>query len=217
MSTSLGTLLTMTRDHLDESSADRWTQAELRRYINQGVRYVQGQIEGASQSYFLRVETATAAPGVYQLALPTDIWGTKLRALYYYAGSEASGTPYKVQPGALEDIYNNLDQSGTPSKYALHAGFLRWMPMLDTTGCFRFIYSMQETPFATDGSDDTNNLGQIADEHTDVIAMYAALTAKNKVGADTRPIVDMFKTRMEQILFDVQPSDPVRIPQVRID
>jgi hypothetical protein len=114
-------------------------------------------------------------------------------------------------------VYENLDWSGTPESYVLHAGFLRWAPMLQNQGTFRFVYSMQETPFATDGSDDTNNLGQIADEHTDVIAMYAAITAKNKVNAEAKNLADMFKTRMEQILFDVQPDDPFIIPQVTID
>ncbi len=208
----------MTRDYIDESSADRWTQAELRRYINQGVNYVQGQINAANGDYFLRVETATAAQGTYELALPTDIWGTKLRSIQYYDNSTvATGVAYRMKPGTLEWVYANMDYSGLPQEYTLHAGFLRWAPILENTTCFRFVYSMKETAFATDGTDDTNNLGQIADEHTDVIAIYAAMTAKNKVSADTRNLTGLFQPRMEQIMFDVQPSDPIIIPQVDID
>jgi hypothetical protein len=117
----------------------------------------------------------------------------------------------------LEWVYENLEHSGLPESYVLHAGFVRWAPILEKTGCFRFVYSMKETPFGTDGSDDNNNLGQISDEHTDVIAMYAAITAKRKVKADATWITDLFKTRMEQIVFDVQPSDVGVIPQVQID
>ena len=71
MSTSLTTLITKTRDLLDESSADRFSDAELTRYINQGLRQVQSQIQTANEDYFLRVETATAAQGSYELAFPS--------------------------------------------------------------------------------------------------------------------------------------------------
>ena len=72
-------MLTRTRDYLDESTSDRWTDAELTRYINQGLRQVQSQLQAANEDYFLRVETATAAAGAYELAFPADIWGNKLR------------------------------------------------------------------------------------------------------------------------------------------
>jgi hypothetical protein len=208
----------MTRDYLDESTADRWTDAELRRYVNQGVQFIQSQIHQASESYFLRVETATADAGAYELAFPSDIWGNKLRSFQYYLNSTvATGIPARVSPGQLEWVYENLYYSGTPQNYALHAGFLRWAPMLEKMGTFRFVYSMKETPWSTDGSADAVTLGQIADEHTDVIALYAAIMAENRIGADSRPLSETFKVRMRQILHDIQPSDPVVIPQVRID
>ena len=219
MSTSLSTLLTQTRDYLDESTAGRWTEAELRRYINQGLRQVQSQIQAANEDYFLRVETASAASGTYELAFPSDIWGNKLRAVYYYQdkGTAASGTPYKVPPTSLEAVYDNLNVSGIPGGYAYHAGYIRWAPILDTQGTFRFIYALKETAFATDGSDDSDNLGQIADEHTDCIALYAAIMARGKVGAPTKELTDMYKTRMQQIMNDVTPNDPIITNQARID
>lgn len=215
MSTSLTTLLAQTRDYLDESTADRWTEAELTRYINQGLRQVQSQIQAANEDYFLRVETATAAAGSYELAFPSDIWGNKLRSLYYYDNTTVvSGTPYKVPPTSLESVYDNLDgTSGVPGGYTYHAGFLRWAPMMSNQGTFRFVYAMKETAFV--GLTDV--LGQIADEHTDCIALYAALMARQKVGAPTKDIADMYKARMEQIKNDVTPSDPVTTPQVQID
>lgn len=219
MSTSLRNLIDQTRDYIDESTANRWTDAELRRYINQGLHQVQSQIQAANEDYFLRVETASAAAGTYELAFPSDIWGNKLRSLYYYMdkGTAASGTPYKVPPATLETIYDSLNISGTPKGYAYHAGYIRWCPILEYQGTFRFIYALKETAFATDGSDDTNNLGQIADEHTDCIALYAAIMARQKVGAPTKDLGDMYKLRMQQIMNDVQPTDPHTCPQVSID
>lgn len=214
MPTSLTTLLTRTRDYLDEASADRWTDAELTRYINQGLVQVQSQIQAANEDYFLRVEVATAAAGAYELAFPSDIWGNKLRALYCYENSTvASGTPLRVPPASLEQVYGNLDASGKPAGYAYHAGFIRWAPMLQNASCFRFVYAMKETALSA-GAD---VLGQIADEHTDCISLYAGIMARQKVGAPTKELGDMYKLRMSQIMNDVQPTDPVVFQQVKID
>lgn len=214
MSTTLTTLLTQTRDYLDEPTEDRFTDAELTRYINQGMRQVQSQIENANGDYFLRVEVATALSGSYELALPSDIWGVRMRSLQYYDNSTvATGTAYRVEPAPLETIYKNLDTSGLPQFYTHHAGFIRWCPMLEHTGAFRFVYSMKET--ALSGGSDT--IAQIADEHTDCIALYAAIMARQRVGADFSVIQSMYNNRMSQIQWDVQPPDPFRIPQVAID
>lgn len=218
MSTSLSTLLTQTRDYLDESAADRFSQAELRRYVNQGMRQVQSQIQQANEDYFLRVEVATAASGSYELAFPADIWGNKLRALWYYENTvSASGVGYRVEPDSLENVYANIHVSGRPSCYTYHAGFLRWAPMLQYNSTFRFVYAMKETEFATDGSADSNNLGQIADEHTDCIALYAAILARLKIGAPVTDMYALYNQRMRQIMDDVQPTDPYKIPQQAID
>lgn len=214
MSTTLTNLLTQTRDYLDESSADRFTDAELTRYINQGLRQVQSQIQRANEDYFLRVEVATASAGTYKLAFPADIWGNKLRALWFYDNTvSASGMGYRVEPESLENVYANIHVSGTPSCYTYHAGYLQWAPMLARTSTFRFVYAMKETGLTT-GND---TIGQIADEHTDCIALYAAIQARNRIGADNRELADMYKLRMNQIMDDVQPTDPIRIPQQAID
>jgi len=215
MPISLATLLTNTRDYLDEATASRWSDAELTRYVNQGLVQVQSQIQAANEDYFLRVEVATAASATYELAFPANIWGNKLRALYFYDNQvSAVGKPTKVYPAAaLESIYDNLNASGLPSAYTMHAGFLRWSPLLENGGAFRFIYALKETPLV--GTAD--NIAQIADEHTDCISLYAALMARQKVGAPTKDIAEMYKARMQQITNDVQPTDPIVFRQVRID
>jgi hypothetical protein len=214
MSVSLATLLTNTRDYLDESSASRWSEAELTRYVNQGLSQVQSQIQAANEDYFLRVEVATAAAGSYELAFPSNIWGNKLRAVYCYLDSTtASGKPYKVPPASLESVYDNLNSSGTPAGYTMHAGYLRWAPLLESTSTFRFIYALKETALSATGQ----NIAQIADEHTDCISLYAGIMARQKVGAPTKELADMYKLRMNQILNDVQPSDPPVFGQVSID
>ena len=214
MSKTLTTLLTETRDFLDEGTADRFSDAELTRYINRGMRQVQSQIQAANEDYFVRVETATAATATYELAFPADIWGNKLRSLQYYDNSTvATGLPYRVEPASIEDVYGGLNVSGIPALYALHAGYLRWSPMLQNSGTFRFIYAMKETEL-TSGS---QAILQIADEHTDCIAMFAAILAKTKISAPVKDLYDLYTLRMNQIMSDVTPSDPIRVRHQAID
>jgi hypothetical protein len=214
MSTSLTNLITQTRDYIGEATADRWTDAELTRYINQGLRQVQSQLQAANEDYFLRVEVATAAAGTYEMAFPADIWGNKLRDAWYYDQSTvATGTAYRLDPAALDNVYGNLNVSGVPKLYTYHAGFFRFAPVMQNSGAFRFVYAMKVTALSA-GSD---TIGQIADEHADCIALYAGIMAKNRVGADAGLLTSMYKTRMEQIQNDVQPTAPFVLPQRRID
>jgi hypothetical protein len=113
----------------------------------------------------------------------------------------------------LEQVYDNLDGSATPLGYAYHAGYIKWAPFLQNVGTFRFVYAMKETPFASG----TDVLGQIADEHTDCIALYAGIMARQKVGAPTKDLADMYKLRMAQITNDVTPTDIVVFQQTKID
>ena len=198
------------RDYLDEATASRWSDAELTRYINQGLHQVQSQIQAANGDYFLRVEVATAAAGAYEWAFPADIWGNKLRAVYCYENSTlASGEPHKLSPAPLETVYGNLNVSGTPQGYAHHAGFIRWFPLLQSNSAFRFIYALKETAFVSG----TDVLLQISDEHTDCISLYAAIMARDKIGAPTGELSNMYKLRMQQIRGDVTPMDPITLPQ----
>ncbi len=214
MSTTLSNLITQTRDYMDEATADRFTDAELTRYINQGLRQVQSQVQRANPDYFLRVEIATASAGTYKLAFPADILGNQLRAVWFYDNTvSASGMGYRVEPDSLENVYANIHVSGSPSSYTYHAGYVQWAPMLARTSAFRFVYAMKETPLAN-GSD---TIWRVADEHADCIALYAAIQARGRIGADNRGLADMYKLRMSQIMDDVQTIDPIRIPQWKID
>ena len=215
MTTSLSTLRTKTRDYLDESSADRWTDAEVTRYINSAILWLQGMIERANSDWFLRVETFTAAAGASGAAFPSDVWGNKIRGLYCYPSNTiATGQGYRVPPGQLEWIMENMNSSGThPEAYAMHAGYLRWAPMLSDTSCFRYIYSKKETPLSLDA----DNMDRIKDEHADLVAMYAAKIAFEKVGANTVFLENRIDRALLQMRTDVTPSDSVTIPQQAID
>lgn len=85
--------------------------------------------------------------------------------------------------------------------------------MIQNNSTFRFIYAMKESELSA-GSD---SIGQIADEHTDCIALYAAIMARMKIAAPTQELYAHYNQRMRQIMDDVQPTDPYKIPQQAID
>ena len=215
MSTTLLTLRTKARRYLNEASAGRWTDAELSAFCNEGIIWLQGMIERANSDWFLRVETFTAGAAATGAAFPSDVWGNRIRGLWCYPGmTVASGQGYRVGPGQLEWIMENLSYSAAqPSNYAMHAGYLRWAPMLTATACFRYIYAKKETPLATDDA----VMDRIADEHAELIAMYAAKIAYEKVGASTVFLENRIDRGLLQMRSDVRASDVVTIPQQRVD
>ena len=215
MSTTLLQLRTKTRRYLDETTADRWTDAEITAYVNEAIIWLQGMLERANSDWFLRVETFTAGAGATGAAFPADIWGNRLRSLYCYPGiTTASGVGYRVPPGQAEWILDNMDYSAAqPSNYTMLAGYVRWAPMLSAVACFRYVYAKKETAL----SGDSDVMDRIVDEHADLVAMYAAKIAFEKVGASTVFLENRIDRGLLQMRSDVRSSDPVCLPQQRID
>lgn len=214
MSTTLATLRARVRRYLDESSADRWSNANLDAYINEGIRFAQSEIDRANPDHFLRVATFTASGGSYEAAFPSTIFGGKIRNVQFYPGSTvATGLPDRVEPGQLEWILQNSYYSGKPRAYYPLAGYMLWAPMIESNSTFRFIYAKKEA----DLSADSDTLDAINDEHSDIIALYAAIMAKESKEIPSGGLRDILRQKLMQMQNDVQSVDPMIIPQVRID
>jgi hypothetical protein len=214
MSTTLSTLRARVRRYLDESTADRWTNANLNAYINEGIQFTQAEVDRANPDYFLRVCTFTAAQGDTEAAIPSTILGHRIRNMQYYLGSTAAtGQPNRVEPGQLEWILQNQYYSGIPRAYYQMAGYLEWAPMVESTSTFRFIYAKKEATL----SSDTDTVDAISDEHTDIAAIYAAILAKESKEIPTGGLRELLQRRIMNMRDGAQPVDPLIIPQVKID
>ena len=214
MSTTLSTLRARTRRYLDESSADRWSDSTLNNFINEGIKFTQSEIDRANPDYFLRVCTFTASAGSFEAALPSTIYGRKIRNMQFYNSSTvATGQPGRVTPGQMEWIYQNLYYSGAPLSYTLLAGYLMWAPMLQYDSCFRFVYTKAESNLSAD----SDTLDGINDEYSDTISIYAAILALESKNIPSGGLRAMLERRIMQIRGDVQSNDPLTIPQVSID
>jgi hypothetical protein len=215
MATSLAILRAKVRRYIKESTADRWTDADLNAFINEGIVFVQGEIESANPEWFLRIETFTASAGSYQAALPADIWGNRLRSVQAYPNATTpAGVGYRVPPGQLEWILENIYYSAsTPDNYSMLAGYIRWAPLLSYNSCFRYVYALKETPLTAD----SDNMGRISDEHADLVAIYASIIAISVVNGNTASLENRLTRGLMKMRSDVVPSDPLTIPQVQID
>lgn len=213
--TTLATIRTAVRRYLDETTADRWTEAELTAYINEAGRWLQSEYSRVNPDIFLRISTATASAGSDQLATPSDLWGQRIRNITCYHNSTVAtgANSYRVPPGPLDWILTNLEASGYPRQYALLAGYIRFAPLLDLASCFRYTYEKKETALAAEDS----TFDRLLDEHVDVIALYAAIIALQKIGFDTTQKEALLGKKMMQVSEDLQPTDPLTIPQMSID
>lgn len=216
MTTTLSTLITNVRDRIDEVSASRWTDLEITRYINTRVKWLSSRIETFNSDFFLRVETATAAAGSTSMGIPSDILGSKVRSIRVYEGSTvASGQGSRIEPGELQYVYDNQYVSGTPKKYTMMAGQIKWAPTLGSNSFFRFVYSVRESPLTGNNS----SLEYIHDEHTDIISDAAAIDCLIKTGAwsNVNGLQGIIKDRLLEVSEDVQPTDPIMMSQPDID
>jgi len=216
MSKTLGSIITDVRDKVDETTEVRWTDAEITRYINKRVAWLQSRIETFNPDYFLRVETATAAAGSNSLGIPSDILGHRLRHIQVYEGTTvALGDGSRIEPSQLSTVYAYQNLTGTPLYYTMLAGQIKFAPGLQSDSFFRFIYSVKESQLT--GSNST--IGYINDEHTDVISDGAAIDCLIKTGAwdNVKGLSENLKDRLQEIANDVTPTDPVMMPQENID
>ena len=214
MSTTLSALRARVRRYIDEATAARWTDVALNAYINEGIRFAQAEIDRSNPDYFLRTSTFTAAVGETEAAFPSTIYGHRIRSVQHFRGSTvATGQPGRVDPAQLEWIQQNQYYSGDPLGYYNLAGYVIWAPMLDATSTFRFVYSKKEA----DLSADVDTVDAISDEHTDIIALYAAVLAKEAKEIPSGGTRDLLNRQLMNMRNTTQPVDPVIIPQVRID
>ena len=214
MSTTLSTLRTRVRRYLDEPTPGRWTNVNLNAYINEGIQFAQAEVDKANPDYFLREATFTAADGITEAALPSTILGHRIRSLHFFNGSTiASGEPDRVTPGQLEWIHQNQYYSGIPLSYYPFAGYIVWAPATEKTSTFKYIYAKKEV----DLSADTDTVGAISDEYTDIIALYAAIMAKESKEIPTGGLRALLERKVMQMSNESQPGDPLVLPQTRID
>jgi hypothetical protein len=87
---------------------------ELMVYGNDAIEFIEAQLISSNEQYFLTSSTSSTVSGTATLAMPTDVYANKLRAvLYSYNNNE-----YEVK--RIKDIRETIDvESGDNYKYVI--------------------------------------------------------------------------------------------------
>lgn len=88
MAKTLSELRTLVLEPVDMQEEDFVDEAEVNRYINQGIRQAESEIHTIYQDYFLNRISLPLEEGVSSYDLPEDIYAHKIRKIMYDDGSK---------------------------------------------------------------------------------------------------------------------------------
>lgn len=175
-----GDLLLQLRDRLDESSAALWGDAELRRYINEGVR----DLTRRAETNQTRATIATVA-GTQEYSMPTDIVRVH-RVEHQDASSTVTPLEYR-DFNSMDSIWWNRQkttESNRPYWYTLWG----YPPSLKivlyptpsvTAETIRVFYYSVPADLATDGTDNADTI-PVPQGWEDAVVQYAEYVAMRK-------------------------------------
>lgn len=191
-------VLTLVRDRLDEATAHQWSDAQLRRWINEGARDVARRSES-----LMITDTVAGVIGQHDYTVPSDIV-----RVHRVEWRPTSGGIYTLQFVALKDgdhLWSTTreDTEGTPATWSLW-GFspslkLLVYPTPAEAGNFMLWSYQMPANLATDGSAAGSTLG-IPTGWEDLIADYAEFHALRK---DRDPAWQEAKSLYDEHLLDL--------------
>lgn len=158
MAMTLGTAATNLRDRLDEPSAGFWSDAQIRRYINEGCREISRRGEPLRTS-----TTASVTAGTRDYTGPTD--AARIHECFYNMTGSSTLYPLEYRDlAALNNIWGtnqSIDRS-TPIYWTTWGSAptltIRLWPVPAVNGTLTVYYYKLATELATNGSADSSNL-----------------------------------------------------------
>lgn len=180
MTATLGTLVTRLRDRLNEPSQRHWTDAQVRRWINEGAREVArvGETLLATGSV-----TIVAGTQTYALSALSPQPVRVHRAEYIPTAAPTQKYPLTFRRFELmDDVWGQAQAitAGTPHYYTMWGYFpsmtMYLYPTPSLAGSVKLFYYRLPTELLTDGTNDTSVV-ECPDGWEDVIVTYAEARA----------------------------------------
>lgn len=198
------TYLTMARERLDETTARYWTDAELRRWINEAARDIARRTETIQDR-----DTVSVLAGTQEYTLADDILRVH-RVEFVGTGDTA------VHPMEYMD-FNNMDQlwvtrkaqdRGTPRVFSLY-GFVPNLkiilyPISDRSGTLT-VYSFRlPAELATDGSAASSTV-EIPEGWEDLVIEYVLYQGQLKDGnQDWQALKQLYEQKLDDMMTRTQ-------------
>lgn len=199
MTVTMATALIAVREALEEPTERQWTNVELRRWINEGMRDVARRTRClASRS------DVVAVAGTQEYTMPTDV--VAVHRVEYRATGNSQVYPLEYRDFESMDEVWWTHQSITQSTPAIWTqwGFppslkLVVYPKPSIGGTFKVFYYRLPVAINTNGSEDANTL-EVPEGWEDAVYHYAEYRALRK---DRDPRWQEAKARYEEVLGDL--------------
>lgn len=225
MATLMSAIIVIARDRLNEPVPRFWSNAELLRYANRGIRDMHRQLGANHQDYFHAIDiTVTQAADATQLSgvpsnvtvingiEPADLTGTGRHLVYMrrdYNGADFQSARSRsaIDPSNAGVILYAPTQAGGP----VAAPVIHVAPKLSQTVTLRLTYrpTVGNELVATDPN-------PIPGESDNALAHWIVAYAKGRQTEKQRPDADellMYQDEVSKILASITPRD-VSAPEV---
>lgn len=177
--TTQAQILLAVRERLDEATAGEWSDAELRRWINQGANDIARRTETLHT-----VVTSATIVGDSTYTAPADT--IRISRVEWTPNNTDNIYPLEYRDfNAMDPIWwtNQASTSSNP-QYWTTSGFppsltIRLYPVPSSTGFINVFYYRYPTQLATDGSD-ANDTVELPTGWDDIVVDYVEYTALRK-------------------------------------
>lgn len=192
---TLANILTVVRRHLNEPTAIQWTDAELTAFINDGQRFLVSELLQYNPDYQMIRATTPCVIGQDTYPNPLDLFGAKTRRIWITdtAGSlryeMMQTTPEKVMTGAAADV-------GMPTHYCYIRGGFMVNPIPDAAYVMEMWYNADPPEF---DSSVTTTVSLFDRQENEVVALWAAVKAKNSRGENTDRLTQLLEPVLSQV------------------
>lgn len=115
MSVTLADIKQRVRDLVDAESADFVSNAEIIRYINEGIKRCEAEIHKLNEDYYKKDASLTLVSGTSEYSLPSDIYAQKIRRIMYNNGTDKKYEIFKI----LDEEVPFVDSSDEYFRYRL--------------------------------------------------------------------------------------------------
>lgn len=222
---------TKIRMDLDLQDADNFIQnEEMVGYVNEGIKEAESDILKLSEDYFLVPDaTLTWVNGTSDYALPTDIYGEKIRGMTYVNGTKIYPVRrlrdpdlfYKIQELNINPTNEQERQYFLKNATAGAQGKFVFVPTPQESGAFvkyAYIRSAQRVPLLSESGTRTTQLATILDipEWTDFIIQWAKVRCYEKTKdnryADARQDLAAIRKSMNEALTQKTPDNEDQVP-----
>lgn len=202
---TLGSYLTAVRDLLNQPNASNsfWSDAELVRYINEGIRMYFLEVTTNDEGFWTKTADLSMVANVETITLPSDCF--KVKAVYRAVSQGYVVLPYRnAESDSYSTISGGAGDTYLPSYYFRENSLvLRPVPNSDQTNALRIEYIYFPDSMNAAGDTTGTNLLPVFRQLIEMYAVYKAKMKESLVnGVDTSALAKANLAEIYKLFVD---------------